>query len=112
MLIVTDGAVDLPAPLEESPLLRIVPGAVWLKDEPFVGGVDEFWALLRRGAYPSTTPPAVDALVEAYGDTDAICAMHVSAELSSTVARCGRQHRCAVPTWRSSTHDRSASVPV
>ncbi|MGP0030009.1 MAG: DegV family protein [Acidimicrobiales bacterium] len=87
MLIVTDGAVDLPAPLEESPLLRIVPGAVWLKDEPFVGGVDEFWALLRRGAYPSTTPPAVDALVEAYGDTDAICAMHVSAELSSTVAR-------------------------
>jgi DegV family protein with EDD domain len=87
MLIVTDGAVDLPDHLEHSSQLRVVAGQVWLNDKPVSGSADEFWALLRRGTYPSTTPPTVDELAEAYQRTDPVFAIHVSAELSSTMAR-------------------------
>lgn len=87
MLIVSDGAVDLPETLEHSPTLRMVPGQVWLKDEPFTGTPQEFWALLREGTYPSTTPPTINALTEAYRHPDLVLAVHVSGELSATVAR-------------------------
>jgi len=87
MLIVTDGAVDLPEGLDRSPMLRIVPGQVWLGDKPFAKSPDELWSLLRQGTYPSTTPPTVSALVAAYQDSDGVVAVHVSSELSSTVAR-------------------------
>jgi DegV family protein with EDD domain len=87
MLIVTDGAVDVPGTLEQSTHVRAVPGEVWLDEAPFVGGAEEFWALLRRGAYPSTTPPTVTALLEAYEQDDRVCALHVSGVLSATLAR-------------------------
>ncbi|MHB8328012.1 MAG: DegV family protein [Acidimicrobiales bacterium] len=86
-LVVTDGAVDLPAWLEDSPRVRVVPGEVWIGDEPFAGGSDEFWSLLRRGTYPSTTPPTVSALVDAYRHPDLVFGVHVSGDLSATVAR-------------------------
>jgi DegV family protein with EDD domain len=87
MLIVTDGAVDVPEPLAGSARLRRVPGEVWADDLPFPGGIEEFWAQLRTGAYPSTTPPTVYALTEAYQHPDLVVAMHVSGQLSATMAR-------------------------
>lgn len=86
-MIVTDGAVDLPDGLEGSPLVRVVPGQVWLGDEPLIVEQDGFWALLRHGTYPSTTPPTVNALVEAYRHPDLVVAIHVSATLSATLER-------------------------
>jgi DegV family protein with EDD domain len=86
MLIVTDGAIDVPDTLEQSTHVRIVPGEVWLDEVPFVGSADEFWALLRRGTYPSTTPPTAEALVEAYQQDEPVCAVHVSGDLSATLA--------------------------
>jgi DegV family protein with EDD domain len=87
MLIVTDGAVDIEQTLEQSPNVRVVPGEVWLDEVPFAGSTDEFWALLRGGTYPSTTPPTVAALVEAYQQDEGVCAVHVSGDLSATLAR-------------------------
>jgi DegV family protein with EDD domain len=87
MLIVTDGAVDVPETLLGSGLLRRVPGEIWSGEAPFPGGVDEFWAELRKGHYPSTTPPTVSALVTAYEHPDLVIGLHVSRRLSGTVSR-------------------------
>ena len=87
MLIVTDGAVDVPEVLLGSPTLRQVPGTVWAGEAPFVGERSELWSQLRKGVYPSTTPPTVSALVEAYSHSDVVVALHVSGDLSATVAR-------------------------
>lgn len=89
MVIVVDGAVDVPPDIEASPWVRTVPGGVWLGDQPFTGSVEEFWALLRSGRVPSTSPPTVAALAEAYAQGDPAIAVHVSSELSTTVARAG-----------------------
>lgn len=87
MLIVTDGAVDVPDTLIGSAVLRRVPGEVWAGEAPFRGGVDEFWAQLRKGEYPSTTPPTVNALTQAYQHPDLVIALHVSGQLSATMLR-------------------------
>lgn len=87
MLIVVDGAVDLPDALERSPMLRRVPGVVWSGQVAFEGDSDDFWAQLRRGWYPSTTPPTISALSAAYQHPGPVVAVHVSARLSATVKR-------------------------
>lgn len=87
MLIIIDGAVDLPETLEHSPDLRVVPGQVWLDDEAYAGSPGEFWALLRKGRYPSTTPPTIDALAKAYQSSEVVLGVHVSGELSTTIMR-------------------------
>ncbi|HVX23392.1 MAG TPA: DegV family protein [Acidimicrobiales bacterium] len=87
MLIVTDGAVDVPETLIGSALLDRVPGEVWTGEATFAGDPGEFWEQLRRGNYPSTTPPTVSALVAAYRHPDLVIALHVSRELSATMAR-------------------------
>jgi fatty acid kinase fatty acid binding subunit len=87
VLIVVDGAVDVPEALDTSALLRRVPGQVWMGDTPFDAGPEEFWAQLRRGTYPSTTPPTVNALVQAYQHPDLVIALHVSGQLSATLQR-------------------------
>jgi DegV family protein with EDD domain len=97
MLIVTDGAVDLPEDLEQSPLLRTVPGEIWLGEVPLTGSPDEFWALLRRGIYPSTSPPTVGALADAYRHQGPVVAIHVSARLSATMARAGEAAARSAP---------------
>jgi DegV family protein with EDD domain len=86
MLIVTDGAVDIPERLEESPIVRRVTGGVWLDGHPMQGGPDEFWSLVRQGYFPSTTPPTVSDLVQAYRHPDLVIGLHVSTELSATMA--------------------------
>jgi DegV family protein with EDD domain len=87
VLVVTDGAIDLPEQLQRSPLLRSVPGVVRLGEEPLTGSADDFWSLLRRGIYPSTSPPTVSALTDAYRHSGLVLAVHVSAQLSATMAR-------------------------
>jgi len=87
MLIVTDGAVDLPETLTGSDVVRRVRGEVWAGDAPFVGDLGEFWMQLRKGNYPSTTPPTVSALAAAYQHPDLVIALHVSGQLSSTLSR-------------------------
>jgi DegV family protein with EDD domain len=86
MLLAVDGAVDLPVPMAASARVRVVSGAVWLGGQHFVGDRSEFWSQLRSGADFSTTPPSVSALTEAYRTADPVCALHVSAALSATVA--------------------------
>jgi DegV family protein with EDD domain len=87
VVIVTDAAVDLPASLEDAPSVGVVPGQVWLGEEPFVGRTEQFWGMVRAGAFPSTTPPTVEALAQAYRSAPDVLAVHVSAELSATVRR-------------------------
>lgn len=87
MLIVTDGAVDVPETLVGSALVRRVPGEVWTGESPFTGDLAELWAQLREGNYPSTTPPTVSALTAAYQHPDLVIGLHVSSELSVTMAR-------------------------
>jgi DegV family protein with EDD domain len=87
MLVVTDGAVDLPPHLAYDEGVRVVPGEVWVDDKAFRGDQMAFWDLLRGGTFPSTSPPTVNALAEAYGGGGLVCAIHVSADLSATVAR-------------------------
>ena len=83
----TDGAVDVPDELAASDLLRQVPGEVWAADGPLRVDRDEFWAGLRRGEYPSTSPPTVNALMAAYQHPDLVLALHVSGQLSATLQR-------------------------
>jgi DegV family protein with EDD domain len=87
MLIVTDTAVDLPAGLALSPLVRIVSGDVRQGDRPLVCSNEELWDQIRRGEPLSTAPPTVDALADAYRQSEMVCAIHVSGELSATLAR-------------------------
>jgi DegV family protein with EDD domain len=87
MLIVTDAAVDVPEALGTSDLLRQVPGEVRGADGPIRVDREEFWAGLRRGEYPSTSPPTVSALMAAYDHLDLVLAVHVSGQLSATVQR-------------------------
>jgi len=87
MLIVTDGAVDIPEGLASSELLVQVPGEVRDADGPLRVDRDEFWARLRRGEYPSTSPPTVSALMAAYQPPGLVLAVHVSGQLSATMQR-------------------------
>lgn len=86
-MLVVDGAVDLPPGLAESGGIRVVSASVFAGQQPFTGGVDEFWTRLRAGESFSTTPPTVNALMEAYRQPVPMCALHVSGELSATLSR-------------------------
>ncbi len=87
MLIVVDGAVDLPEDLETSGRARVVPGGLFDGAGPFDGDRGRLWESLRQGAFPSSRPPTVNALLEAYRHDGLVLGLHVSAELSATVSR-------------------------
>lgn len=87
MLIVIDGGVDIPEALERTSRVRQVPGRVWTPDGPLQGGRSALWPLLRTGQYPSTAPPTVNELADAYQHDGRVLAVHVSGQLSTTVAR-------------------------
>jgi DegV family protein with EDD domain len=87
MLIVTDGAVDVDPALASSELLRHVPGELAGVDGPLTVNHDDFWSGLRRGHYPSTSPPTVSSLLNAYEQPGLIIGLHVSAQLSATMQR-------------------------
>lgn len=85
LLVVVDGAVD--APLGGCAHVRVVEGEVYFGETRFNGSDRSLWALLRKGTYPATTPPTVSALTAAYEHGGPVVGVHVSAALSSTVAR-------------------------
>ena len=86
VIIVTDGAVDLPEWLQESPAIRKVSGRLWLGNDPLPGGTDRFCSLVRDHHYPSKTPPTVSDLTEAHRHHDLVISLHVLATLSATVS--------------------------
>jgi len=87
MLIVTDGAVDVPREILGSPQVCTVPAEVDIDGQPFTGTVEEFWLATRGGRRPATRPPTVAALAEVYRRSPEVIAVHVSGQLSATMAR-------------------------
>lgn len=85
LLVVVDGAVD--APLSGSARFEVVNGQVHFGEARFDGSPETLWELLRKGSYPSTTPPTVGALAAAYEQAGHVVGVHVSAALSATVTR-------------------------
>lgn len=84
MRIVIDGAVALPLPRAR---VSAVPAKVMKDGEAWVDGSSEFWSALRADPLGWTTaPPTVSELHTAYSGTDPVLAVHVSGELSATVA--------------------------
>lgn len=87
VLLVVDGAVDLPDRVTRSPGCRMAAGEIWLDGARVGGGGAQLWSLLRSDRYPSTSPPSVSALLAAYGRGGPAVGVHVSGRLSVTVAR-------------------------
>jgi DegV family protein with EDD domain len=86
MIVVVDGAVDLPEALVSSSSVRIVDGEVRCAEAAFNGRREAFWRRLRAGDHFSTAPPSVEALARAYRHDGLVLAVHVSKEMSATVA--------------------------
>ena len=83
--IVTDGGADLPPELADSLGIRVVRGGIHFGEDSWEGSAQEFWRRVRgRGDVPSTSPPSVETLVDAFAGSEPVCAIHVSAELSHT----------------------------
>lgn len=95
--IVTDGAADLPE--NPSPTITLVPARISFGGDPWRGSVPEFWRAVRQaGETPSSAPPTIEDLRSAYAAGD-VCAIHVSSELSRTVA-----HAQEAASRRSNVH--------
>lgn len=98
--VVTDSTADLPLELADEVGLRVVPMSVSFRDETFISRVtisdDEFYARLGQAAQlPTTAQPSPAWFEEAYADCvdDGLAAcvsLHVSRELSGTVAAARR----------------------
>lgn len=85
--VVTDGAADLPFELAARSKIDVVRGPVRLDGNHWEGDPSQFWGLLRRGErLPATDAPAVADLSASYKNDGPVMAVHVSAELSRTVA--------------------------
>ena len=85
--VVTDGAADLPGELAARLNIEVARGPVCFGENRWQGEPGEFWAALRRGErLPATEAPSVEELTAAYGVDGPVLAVHVSAELSRTVA--------------------------
>ena len=98
--LVTDSTADLPLDLADEVGLRVVPMSVSFRDETFISRVtisdDEFYARLGTATeLPTTAQPSPAWFEEAYADCvdDGLAAcvsLHVSRELSGTVAAARR----------------------
>lgn len=98
--VVTDSTADLPIELADEIGLRVVPMSVSFRDQTFISRVtisdDEFYARLREAdQLPTTAQPSPAWFEEAYADCvddglDACVSLHVSRELSGTVAAARR----------------------
>lgn len=85
--VVTDGAADLPEALAGSAGVTVVRGPVRLGNRPWQGDLDQFWAELEKGReLPATEAPSIEQLAGAYTGGEPVLAVHVSAELSRTLA--------------------------
>ncbi len=98
--VVTDSTADLPMDLADDIGLRVVPMSVSFRDETFISRVtisdDEFYARLAEATQlPTTAQPSPAWFEEAYADCvddglEACVSLHVSRELSGTVAAARR----------------------
>ncbi len=98
--VVTDSTADLPLDLAEEVGLRVVPMSVSFRDETFISRVtitdEEFYRRLGEASQlPTTAQPSPAWFEEAYADCvdDGLAAcvsLHVSRELSGTVAAARR----------------------
>jgi DegV family protein with EDD domain len=86
-VIVVDGAVDLPEEAVAWADVVAVPARVRVDGQPFEGLPAAFWRALRDGRSVATTAPSVTDLATAYGCGEPVVAVHVSGDLSRTVAR-------------------------
>lgn len=86
-MIVVDGAVDLPPDMLGAADVRVVPPVLSVEGRRFDGPIEAFWEALRAGRAVGTSAPTVSALLEAYQAAGPVVAVHVSGELSQTVAR-------------------------
>lgn len=98
--VVTDSTADLPIALADDLDLRVVPMSVTFRDQTFISRVtisdEEFYDRLEHAAeLPTTAQPNPAWFEEAYQDCvdsglDAVVSLHVSKELSGTVAAARR----------------------
>lgn len=86
-MIVVDGAVDLPEEALAWGDVCTVPARVHVDGAPFEGLPASFWRALRDGRPVATAAPSVSDLADAYRRDTSVLAVHVSGELSLTVAR-------------------------
>lgn len=98
--VVTDSTADLPLELADEVGLRVVPMSVSFRDQTYISRVtisdEEFYTRLADAAeLPTTAQPSPAWFEEAYADCvddglDACVSVHVSRELSGTVAAARR----------------------
>ncbi|HVA73782.1 MAG TPA: DegV family protein [Acidimicrobiales bacterium] len=85
--IVTDGAADLPQAERIPGNVVVVRGSVRIGSEPWHGDLREFWQEIGKGPeLPATEAPTVAQLAAAYAGDEPVLAVHVSSELSRTLA--------------------------
>jgi DegV family protein with EDD domain len=85
--VVTDGAADIPEALISSANITVVRGTVRFGDRQWQGDLGQFWAELEKGPeLPATVAPSVEQLADAYAGEEPVLAVHVSGELSRTLA--------------------------
>lgn len=85
--VVTDGAADLPEALIADAGITVVRGPVHLGERRWHGDLEQFWAELEKGPeLPATDAPSAGQLADAYAGGEPVLAVHVSGELSRTLA--------------------------
>ena len=95
VIVVTDSTAGLPADLAAGAGLHVIPLWVHFGEKGYRDGVDitteQFYPMLSKARkLPTTSQPAAGEFVELYrslaGEAEAIVSIHISAELSGTVA--------------------------
>jgi fatty acid kinase fatty acid binding subunit len=85
--IVTDTAADLPRSLVDSAGITVARGSVRFGEREWQGEAERFWSEVGRGPnLPATEAPSAAELAAAYRGDDPVLAVHVSGELSRTLA--------------------------
>ncbi|HWG73643.1 MAG TPA: DegV family protein [Acidimicrobiales bacterium] len=87
MRVVTDGGADVTPELGARLKIETIRGPVCFGGNHWRGEPGEFWSALRRGEnLPATEAPSVADLAASYVVDGPVMAVHVSSELSRTVA--------------------------
>jgi fatty acid-binding protein DegV len=87
MRIVTDTAADLPRSLVAAGRITVARGAVRFGGREWRGEAEQFWSEVGRSPdLPATEAPSAGELAAAYRGDDPVLAVHVSGELSRTLA--------------------------
>jgi DegV family protein with EDD domain len=95
VIVVTDSTAGMPADLAAQNGVHVIPLWVHFEEENYRDGVDltteQFYPMLSRARnLPTTSQPSVGEFLEVYrslaGQAEAIVSIHISSELSGTVA--------------------------